>query len=34
MRTLLDTGEVRVTEGLPRDVVSAVAGYDPIEELF
>ena len=34
MHTLLDTGEVRVTEGLPRDVVSAVAGYAPIEELF
>jgi hypothetical protein len=34
MHTLLDTGEVRVTDGLPRQLVSAVTGYEPISELI
>ena len=31
---LLDVGELRITPGLPRDVVQTIAEYQPITELF
>ncbi len=34
MHTLLDTGEVRLMEGLPRNLVEAVTGGQPIKELI
>ncbi|MBG85883.1 MAG: hypothetical protein CMO80_03155 [Verrucomicrobiales bacterium] len=34
MHTLLDVGEVRVADGLPRKLVDAVAGGTPIDELI
>lgn len=34
MNTLFDVGQVRVADGLPRDLVSTIADHPPIEELF
>jgi len=34
MHTLLDVGEVRVADGLPRKLVDTVAGGTPIDELI
>ncbi len=34
MHTLLDTGEVRLMDGLPRSLVDAVTGGEPIKELI
>lgn len=34
MNTLFDTGQVRVTDGLPRDLISTISDGEPIAELI
>ena len=33
MHTLLDVGELRITRGVPTDLVQAITSWDPIQGL-